>query len=64
MISGGGGGSRTRVPTRIDEDIYMLVPSSLVFRPPFRQWTGDPSEQAFFDLAEIPNAGNFRQGAH
>ena len=60
---GGGGGSRTRVPTRIDEDIYMLVPSSLVFRPPFRQWTGDPSEQAFFNLAQTPNAGSPGQSA-
>ena len=60
---GGGGGSRTRVPTRHDEDIYMLVPSSIVFRPPFRQWTGNPSEQALFDLGNIPNAGNKTQGA-
>ena len=60
---GGGGGSRTRVPTRHDEDVYMLVPSSIVFRPPFRQWTGNPSEQALFDLTEIPSAGNSCQGA-
>ena len=60
---GGGGGSRTRVPTRHDEDVYMLVPSSIVFRPPFRQWTGNPSEQALFDLGNIPNAGNKTQGA-
>ena len=63
ISSGGGGGSRTRVPTRHDEDVYMLVPSSIVFRPPFRQWTGNPSEQALFDLAKIPNAGNLCQGA-
>ena len=63
VIFGGGGGSRTRVPTRHDEDVYMLVPSSIVFRPPFRQWTGNPSEQALFDLAKIPNAGNLCQGA-
>ena len=30
VSSGGGGGSRTRVPTRSNEDVYMLI-SSLVF---------------------------------
>ncbi len=60
--NGGGGGSRTRVPTRHDEDVYMLVPSSIVFRPPFRQWTGNPSEQALFHLAKTPNAGSSCQG--
>ena len=62
ISSGGGGGSRTRVPTRIDEDIYMLVPSSIVFRLPFRQWTGNPSEQALFNLVQTPNAGSPDQG--
>ena len=61
--NGGGGGSRTRVPTRHDEDIYMLVPSSIVFRPPVRQWTGNPSEQALLNLGNIPNAGNNTQCA-
>lgn len=28
--NGGGGGSRTRVPTRSNEDVYMLI-SSLIF---------------------------------
>ena len=40
MIFGGGGGSWTRVPTGHDEDVYMLVPSSSVFRHPRCQWTG------------------------
>ena len=26
ISSGGGGGSRTRVPTQLSEDVYMLVP--------------------------------------
>ena len=26
VIFGGGGGSRTRVPTQLSEDVYMLVP--------------------------------------
>lgn len=30
VSSGGGGGSRTRVPTRSNEDVYMLI-SSLLF---------------------------------
>ena len=36
----------------------MLVPSSIVFRPPFRQWTGNPSEQAFFDLTAARMPGS------
>ena len=60
--NGGGGGSRTRVPTRHSEDIYMLVPSSTVYRPSECQWTGVLSGLCTLKSRSRPNAGVSRQG--
>ena len=48
--------------TEYGEDLYTLVPFLIAYRPLFRQWTGNPSEQVFFDLAENPNTGTLSQG--
>ena len=60
MISGGGGGSRTRVPTRSNEDFYMLISSLLFFVLCRSRWTGLAPDYSFLCSHLKPKDDCFR----
>lgn len=47
LKTGGGGGSRTRVPTRSNEDVYMLISSFLFIVLCRSQWAGLTPDYSF-----------------